>query len=155
MSWRICVLIVVLFLRASIPTVDGQSQKILKKAVNPNLDCISRFRLPIYGPIAESSRGGTVDARILLDSAGKLQSVDLQATDTKLKGEISLVIADAEFKSTCGGNEVALRFVFKDSGQRPGGVGVWKTYFLPPNTFEIVGTHPPPSFDPGRPIERH
>src|SRR6478672_2837123 len=104
MSSRICVLMVVLFLRASTPTADGQSQKILKKAVNPKLDCISRFRLPMYGPIAESSRGGTVDARILLDSNGKLQSVDLQATDTKLKGEINLVIAEAEFKSTCGGD---------------------------------------------------
>ncbi|HKW99067.1 MAG TPA: hypothetical protein VJN43_15105 [Bryobacteraceae bacterium] len=140
----------ILFLFAN--EIKGQQALATDSKTDPHLECISRLRLPIYGPIAESSRGGTVVARIRL-AGGKALTVDLTATDPKLKGEVKIAINDSEFSTRCEGVDVLLRFRFRDAGESPNTIRTWKTYFVPPNGFEIVGTHPPTALDSGSPLK--
>ena len=134
--------------------VTGQVTRPPKNLADPRLDCISRLRLPIYGPIAETVRGGIVETRITIGESGQPTNLDLRTSKPQLSGEVRIAMGDSEFNPACAGVDVQLRFVFRDKGLRSRGYPVWDTYFIPPNTFEVAGTHSPPAYDQARPLDR-
>ena len=107
-----------------------------------NIGCVTRLRLPVYPPIAQSARvGPSMTVAVSLSDDGSPRSVTFEdvsvsglrpdLVERMFRPAIEGAMKESRFEPTCGGKTVRLVFSFQI------GRDIEKVYFLSPNRFEI------------------
>jgi len=109
-----------------------------------NIECVTRLRLPIYPPIAQSARmAPSMTVAVSLSDDGAPRSVTFEnvsgerpdLVERLFRPPIEGAMKESRFDAACGGKTV--RFVFSFQMGRDHTV-----YFLFPNRFEIEAETP-------------
>ena len=109
-----------------------------------NIQCVTRLRLPVYPPIAQSARmAPSMTVAVSLSDDGAWRSVTFESlsgerpdlVERVFRPAIEGAMKESRFDAACGGKTVRFVFSFKLGHDRI-------VYFLFPNRFEIEAESP-------------